>query len=41
MICTLKVIHYFWLMFRKMKNFRKMCLKNYHLDLDYFIEFIE
>ena len=28
MICILKVIHYFWLMF---ENFRKMCLKFYHL----------
>ena len=30
MICILKVIHYFWLMFSKVLE--KMCLKIYHLD---------
>ena len=31
MICILRVIHYFWLMFSK--NVRKMCLKIKELDL--------
>ena len=30
MICILKVIHYFWLMF--LKALEKMCLKIYQLD---------
>ena len=30
MICMLKVIHYYWLMF--LKNFRKRCLEMYELD---------
>ena len=30
MICILKRVHYFWMMFSE--NFSKMCLKFYHLD---------